>query len=60
VPELVLHNLQVRPGGQGEGGGTVPQPVQRDRRQPGPGDQLPGVSRRVVIIIFVIMPGVRS
>jgi hypothetical protein len=39
VPELVLHDLQVRSGGQGKGGCAVPQAVQRDRRQPGLADQ---------------------
>jgi hypothetical protein len=37
VAELVLHHLQVDPGGQREGRGAVPQPVQRDRRQAGGG-----------------------
>jgi len=45
VAELVLHHLQVRPGREGEGGCAVPQPVQRDRRQPGRGDQ-PAARRR--------------
>jgi hypothetical protein len=40
VAELVLHDLEVGSRGQGDGGGAVPQPVQRDRRQPGGGDQL--------------------
>jgi len=35
VPELVLDDLQVGPGGQGQGGRAVAQPAQGDRRQPG-------------------------
>jgi hypothetical protein len=41
VAELVLDDLQVGPARQGEGGGTVPQAVQGNRRQPRPGDQPP-------------------
>jgi hypothetical protein len=40
VAELVLYDFQVDPGSQGERRGTVPEPVQGDRRQPGGGDQL--------------------
>src|SRR3984885_12101543 len=40
VAELILNDLEVGSRGQGDGGGVVTQPVQRDRRQPGGGDQL--------------------
>ena len=39
INELVLHGFEVGAGGVGEGGRAVPEVVQPDRGQPGPGDE---------------------